>query len=500
MGIDVLLVLAVGLLFAVTLFLLRNPVALDDGLRHFAMARLLQEQGIANAPGWNAFLYEGYFHDRVLDPWFLSHVLLLPLTPLSAHIALKISALVSLVALSGSFILLLRSYGLRARTSAIFLLILLFADQQFLGRLLLGRPYALLTAFVVLTLYAVHKRSTLLLFAIAVATPLLSQLFVFTLLLALGGAIWLCTIRQERPSGIAMLIASITGTGIGIALHPHSAEYLTYLWTVFLRIPFLKADVPLSNEMHSGFLHLTGISVAIALGLIILLTAASLKSKRSTRRKLHRAEVTFLACAAILCTLGFALWIRMIDILWPILIALLARIVSIDPKAPLDLLQLLPRSRAIAILFPILVALQIIIVPAMLLKRDAQNSLEPLAGIESIPPHTRVLNADWDLFFAFVYLRPDLRYALGIDPSLTYLTDPDVLKNLQALETSSSDAQSRSIVRALLRTYPSDVLIFSEERYSAVLPSLMTMPELALLSRTGALASFSIRSFAPSAR
>ncbi|MBI3332194.1 hypothetical protein HYZ99_04555, partial [Candidatus Peregrinibacteria bacterium] len=76
--------IALGLFFqgaiAAVLFSLENPTAHDDGLRHYVYAKTLWQEGIFTVPGWSRFLYEGTMSRLHADPWFLSDVLLIPLT------------------------------------------------------------------------------------------------------------------------------------------------------------------------------------------------------------------------------------------------------------------------------------------------------------------------------------------------------------------------------------------------------------------------------------
>ena len=124
---------AVLLLVLALLLKLQNPVSLDDGLRHFAMGRMISERGIASA-SWSTWLPQSYFGTHVVDPWFLSDVLLAPLSSLGVTAALKLLCLLSVTLLLCSFGYVAKLWKLQSGALAALFVLLVFFEPNFLYR------------------------------------------------------------------------------------------------------------------------------------------------------------------------------------------------------------------------------------------------------------------------------------------------------------------------------------------------------------------------------
>lgn len=483
---------------ALVLLSLQNPTAIDDGLRHFTMAKIMREQGIWNVPGWSAFFYEGYLHTVEIDPWFLSHVLLIPFTVFSIAKGLQLFIICTVASLLTGFLLLLHSLRLSAQSRAIFLIILVFGDTQFMGRFLFGRPYAVMTALSLFVLWAIIERRWIILGICLSASVLLSQLFIFPLLFCICGLMTFLLFQKYRDAA-SISITSIVGILLGFMLHPHPLLYSEYMDTVFLKIPFLQS-IGLSREMTFGILK------GAFLSILVLLTVGFLFGYRLMHRHsvlwLQKQETAvFLTICVIPLTLVFMMWLRTIDIIWPVLLLWVASLYALDRSAVRDLLRtLLPENKKMMMTLKwagILYCMaNILILPYLFIRDDTKHSLKPYETMRLIPTHRKVLNLDWDHFFVYMALRPDLQYATGIDRAFTYITDPTVSTLIHSLEQINSSVALQSDIQktldGILSEYRSDYLVLSHAQFDATIHTLQKNQAFGLLSDNGTIAIYAV--------
>jgi len=492
---DTLVAALLALFFALILFALKNPTSLDDGLRHFAMARVLRDQGVMAVPGWSNFFYEGWLHRYPVDPWFLSDVLLIPFTFLPLAKGLQLFVVFEIVCLLSAFLLVLRSFRVPPVASSVFLLLLVFGETQFMGRFLFGRPYALLTAMTLFVIYAMKERHWMFVSVAIAISVLLSQLFVFPLFLcACGVAAFLVT--KELRDACRLMIASVCGVFAGLILHPEPLLYAQYLLTVFLKIPFLKS-IGLSREMQAGLTNSSALSV-LAVAAVILLFGMQLH-RHSQVKMTKNADILTLCIAILFFGGAFLIWLRAIDILWPLLLICAAALYAADPSALHKLIVLFRLRKKSAMLmltacFTVVCTTQVLILPYIFARDDASHSLQPYESLAVIPPGSRVLNLDWEKFFQYVSVRPDLQYAMGIDPSFTHLTDPEVLPLIGKLTNQSpqNSVDPTILIHALLEQYPSECMILSQARFSSAIDALEKAPSFEKILETDVLAVFKV--------
>ena len=107
-----------------------------------------------------------------------------------------------------------------------------------------------------------------------------------------------------------------------------------------------------------------------------------------------------------------------------------------------------------------------------------------------------MLNLDWQMFFSYVAVRPDLQYAAGIDRSFTYLTDPSVSDDIHSLENVSKDHSVASDVQVkidhILQSYPSDYLVASHAAFQPVIDLLKQNASLQMISDSPTIAIFKV--------
>jgi hypothetical protein len=477
------------LFFAVLLLIRDNPLTLDDGLRHMAMGKLMAERGMLNVNGWSEFFYEGYLSNLKTDPWFLSDVLYRMFASLPGLIAIKAFTLMSVCALAASGILVFRSLKLSPMWSAVFTALLLFGEQTFTMRMLIGRPFTLMTAVILFAIWAITDRRDLLIGVLMLFSVLLSQLFVFPLMIACI-AIFSLFLRSERNRALLLTLYVFMGLVLGFCLHPQAGEYLLYLHDVFLKIPFLDSEASLSTEMQPG-IWVFSLSILVILLASALLIACDIPSK--TLRSFHRTQVFFPFMCAVAFLVLYIFWIRAIDVLWPLSLVLFASLAVRHWKEFLAAFHFFIRSKVIVTLFLGLCAFQVCAVPIWFYMNEDTKDLSAYAAIEDIEPGSRVLNMDWQRFAVYVFLRPDLTYATGIDPVFTYDTDPRVTRILLALRDDVFQKENApAMLRELMILYPSDYIVMTEVAYAKAADTLETMQGLEKISSSREIRVFRI--------
>ncbi len=490
--------LAILAIIASLLMRLQNPVALDDGLRHFAMGRLIAAHGI-NAADWGNFLYAGYFAHHSVDPWFLADALFAALSKFSVVTALKIFTLATIAALLTSFLYAFRVLKVAVPTAVLLLVMLAFFESIFFYRLLVARPYPLITALFVVVLAASFERTYWLVALSLTLSVLLSHLFIFPLLAVVTCIAWRWWLG-EKSDTTRLALWSAAAIGVGFFLHPHPVEYLLYIVDVFLRIPF-QQHLEMGTEMHSGVL--LGLRTWAMVAVVALLHA-TLKKEGMTRSEYERSRAAPLAVLTVLFALMFSQWSRAVDFLWPLLILLSACVLTSHPGLfGRTLERILPRSVRVR---PAIVSLIVILLCAVsftgiqgaLLNTDDQRSISTYVdALQKIPFGSRVLNLDWHFFMAAAAMRPDLKYAAGMDPSFTSFDSPKA-QQLIAM-TMSPDFQNpeREIeagrwLADLTKEYPSEYLVMYTARHQLLSDAIVAQLGLKNISGDEAVAVFDL--------
>lgn len=463
------------LLFVFILSLLRNPVSLDDGLRHIMMGKRMAQDGIFAVPGWSSWLSSGYFHDHRLDPWFLSDVLYVPLAGMETVMALKLFSLESALLLALCFGLCLRQMKVRASLAALLLTLLLLGHGTFTFRLLIGRPFVVLTACMLLLICSILQRRPILAGLLMLIVALLSHLFVFAVGISIVGFLWLWIGRQRRDA-LQLLGTSVAGTVTGILLHPAPLEYLQYLWLFFIQIPF-KELPDRGGELFGGFGE--GTILYPFVGFAILLIAVLIRE----RTLQWKNPIVFLSTLTGLFLVQFFLWVRSIDLLWPLLLLLIGALITEQDGMALRqlaaLLSLSKRKRRAAGILCLLCLFSTVLLARALIKSDSTRSLEPYAqALSAARPGERILNVDWDRFPALVTVRPDLQYSLGIDPMFSAASNSGayaltrMLQKTEGLTDTRQYIDAKAVLTSLNRVHHADFALLSRARMEPIITSL----------------------------
>jgi hypothetical protein len=236
-------------------------------------------------------------------------VLYAPLSFLSPVRSLQTYAIVSVLLLVAAFLLALRRLGVHAMLavgSAFFLLLL---NPHFFYRLLLSRPYVLLTAVFLWVIAAVIGKKKWEVFAALAIATLLSYLFIFPLFVAFTGGVWLL-LRKEMRDAKGVVAAAVGGMLVGLLLHPHAVEYVQYVSSVFFKIPFLQ-NIEKASEMTRS----TSRIIEAALITLVLVPSIIIEHRKSDGTP---STTEFLGWLVVIFGVIASLWPRGIDYLWPV--------------------------------------------------------------------------------------------------------------------------------------------------------------------------------------
>lgn len=486
----------VGLLILGSVLIgLEAPLSLGDGIRHITFASQFVEHGARHIGGWGDVLFSGYFTAYNIDPWFLTHILLIPLTGMEIVPAQYLFALLQIALLCAATVLVFRSLKLSPQVQSVLLGILLFGNMQFTLRLLLGRPLLITVALCVLVLAAVLKRKIQVVGILIALATLLSHMFPFPVFIAVCGCMWLVSITENKTA-LQLAVYSVIGVAIGVALHPQSLSYIHYMCTVFLREPFLT---PIHNatEMQSGYARMG--AMAAVTGLAVLLAHYARTVGNVSWSEMHRKGVSLTAGIVLLMLLCMLLWTRMMDFLWPLQIVLLGQLLSLRPHLMRDMATaLLPsfalKKRTIVLLTLLVLGVHTAKLHHSFRTTDAKRLLTHFSiPLQDIPEGARILNTDWDIFPALFTVRPDLLFARGMSPSYDYVLDPTSIALFQTVHSHTpGNAEWKSSMKKLLTTYPAEYLVIWTPKNTATTEALLSLSSLEEYGRSSEILVFTI--------
>ena len=451
------------LLCAWVLFSIENPFSLDDGLRHFAMGVRMRTVGITTI-GWGQFLPYTILPAHGMDPWFGADLIEALLSPLGVINAIKAFTLIGIGCVLAAYLWVFSRLRFPVFLQCLLLPAAIFFEPVMLGRLLIGRPFLLITALLVLSLGGILTKRAWIQLPVAALSLMISQLFVFPVLIAGLGCLWYVSIKKYVLTK-RTIIACMLGCLIGLLLVPGPLAYLQYLAAVFLQIPFLP--VTLGGEMQfgiSGFIYVA--TVALVLLQIPIWQKTGWKHWSSS-------PLTFLNALMLLFLIAFCRWERAVDVLWPIMILSYGVIIA-------ALFHIKHRAGPIGVAL-LCIAVCISIFNVVDLKQNitdtgAELSLAPYADTAKVlPTGALIINPDWDDFAPFIALRPDLHFVMGIDPSFTYLADPEGYRLLHLPFEKHTTIALTHWLTSLQSHYPADFLILERERHKVIINGLQTI-------------------------
>jgi len=496
------LVTAIGCvaLFGLLVLPFQNPTSLDDGIRHFTMAGLMAKNGIHAYQGWGDFFFTGYFTQVNFDPWYLTHVLLIPFAAFPLMTSIKLYIVLSVGLLVASFLTVLRPFKISPVTTSVLILLLFFGERLFLNRIFLARPFAIITSICLLSLHAILQRKWLLAFGLTAFATLFSHLFIFPMGILLSGACWIWS-TGDRKNAYLIFLATICGVLSGILLHPESMSYAQYLFTVFLKPAFNK-DLGVGAELYSGFGKGSYIMEPV-LGVIILILMYQILVLKKSFKDLNNTGITFTFVLSCILLCFFYKWGRSIDFLWPMLLIAFGQALHMYQTTTSTAFRkqiskdFSKSARVVFYILTILLPFNVFRVTIPLYNINPKNDLAAYSDLSVIPTGSHVLNTDWWAFPIYFTVRPDLLYSSGMDPTFNYEFDPEgqrllgVLKS-DMIETENSVVDPARWLRNIRSRYDAQYIVFDAKWHTHFIEEFTNVPGVEKLSSSGAIGLFQI--------
>lgn len=514
------LLLTVGFiisLYAALVFLTKNPIALDDGLRHFVMAEKTIGTGVGSV-AWSDFFSSGYFTRHRVDPWFLADLLYVPFTSIPDRIiGVKAAGFAFASFMILCFIPFIRLYKPITSIGVLSLLIFAFGSDIFAFRQLIARPFAVMTGIFLLTLFCIVRRRFWLLAPILLFSTLFSHLFVFPFFVCIVSIAWLMTIREHKSALRCAMFAS-AGVILGLLLHPWPIEYLLWLKNIFFVIPFAK-DLGLGAEVYSG-LGFADKSSFLLLAACVLLALRLALHQKLKDAFLQRKEILLYAVITICFFVAYMLWGRTLDFLWPIMVILLLCLATASDSVQRDVITLLTapftrfRARGIHVVGAMILISIGILAGSHIFGGDSDRNLAFADPVRSIPEGSTVFNLDWDFFPVFLFLNSSVRYVRGMDPTIDnenvrmLLRDAigplpekqgnvflrlyrELASEISKKQTSEAEMMTAEEARVWItdvkRAVDPDFIVFHSYRWKRLDDSLRQIPELTVFAKNKSL-------------
>jgi hypothetical protein len=417
---------------AAVLFLTQYPLSLDDGVRHIIMARFYRTEGFQAIAGWGEFFFAGYFAQTVLDPWFLADMSYVPFTLISdPTIALKTANMAFLLILLGSLLLFLKKYRSPPLLSCLLILLLFMGSRGFILRMLLARPFVVVSALFLLTLFLILERRYIALAFVIALTFLYSHLFIFAVMLCVISSFWLLFLRRSKDA-VSVSISMLIGLAAGFVLHPHGVAYLSYLRDIFVKIPFSK-HLNLGGELYGGLVDADIALFFVVFAILLLFTL--IRSKNALQDIIRDRPEILLTCFLSAGFLGaYFIWVRAIDYLLPVALVLILQLATLRKDVQKDVLSIVrsPCSQKKKTGWRLCWWHIIVIVCAVNFGNVALTtfvdnpSRNPALyeAIKSVPAGSHVVNIEWEIFPVLLLNNDQVLYVRGMDPSFDYYHDP----------------------------------------------------------------------------
>ena len=207
----------------------------DDSAYHFAVARLIGEQGILHSFPWTRFSWQV---DHYADKEFLYHLLFVPFVQFGFNTTARIVGVIGGTAVLSAIFVVLRTE--RVRFAGVWALLPL-GTAIFLYRFSQVRPHLFSIALAILLLWAYSRRRLLMLAIIAFLYPLTYVAFwqiPLLLVVAAESGLWL---SGERRFNWRPLLVLVSAVAAGIMLHPNSVNMVQINWIHMKDILFRNA-------------------------------------------------------------------------------------------------------------------------------------------------------------------------------------------------------------------------------------------------------------------
>lgn len=398
-----------------------------DSYFHAKMAVLIRESGPVKDFIWTT---TSVFRTNFSDSSFLYHVLLIPFTFMSDEIAaIKLGAAVFAAAYCALFYTVLRVN--RCRLPFLFTLMIASCGSLFLYRLCQNRGYLLAIMLALLTVEACINLRYRLLFAVAIAYPL--SYTAFQVVLVIPVIFHVAQLFNGERLDRKLLPIAAVGSVIGLIIHPNRGDDVYLWWVQNVLVMWYKwtSEVNLffGGELYPPELSfLTKSTTAV----LVTLIACSIATVVSTRRR-STATLTWFGVTLFFGVLTLASK-RFIEYSAPFTLAyaafLLRDLVSDEDVDRWSARA--PTTFMVAAWVVTAVCGGLLYRSYLDVKKDLQAEPEPglRAAALWLKSHAQkndiVYTCDWDDFPQLFFYNSEQRYLICLDPMFFYTYDKDL--------------------------------------------------------------------------
>jgi len=423
--------LAAGVIITATLVLLLSNKAMGlvsdpDIFYHLKLAQILAHGTILREFPWNHYTI---FTTNYMDHHFIFHLLLVPFVAVNAFKGLQLYLIVQAAAVVMMFWWVCHSN--RVRTGVILASFLALGSSQFLYELNIGRAFIISIIFLLAGWWLIKRRKVFLLFLLSSLYVLAYNAFFMLLILALSYCIANYVLKKKFYFVLPLSI--ITGTIVGMLLHPNFPNNLFFYWIHIVRIALCPPPIPLG--MGWNHYDLVGFLKDNTLIAIAFLSASIILIKNW--KKYISPEILALLIFSVL--LLIATFKSLLFVVYWVPFALLFSAYVLDSyfytmtldKLKNSLKQFWQFRLTALIIFAVIIGCSYYsISTALAYLRDATpaNAFKGATVwlIANSQKGDIVFNTDWDQFPQLFYWNDKNYYIVGLDPTFMYEYDQNL--------------------------------------------------------------------------
>jgi len=460
-GLAVWTILYVGIASFIHFFIIKAPVDADSAY-HAAVGRLIRQYGILHAFPWTPF---SWLSDHYADKELLFHLLFVPFAGMHWILAAKIVGTLIGSALLFTMYTVLRKEGVRF--AGLWALFPLVTTDVFLWRFALVRPHLISIGLALVVLWAAVNNRRVIVMVVSAIYPWAYVAWQLPVILAaISETAGTLSGRKWRWGVIA---AALSGTILGIVLHPNAMNLLRFTWIQIVDVLIKTAWGSRKGfELGREFEPFTiGQWARWLIPSVIMALAAIVLAWRNRRNDI--TSFAFALCAIIF----FVLTVKT------------ARFA--EYFIPFTVIAFALAARSISWRFlPVVVFGATLLYTCVPLYKTIQalgsyeNRLPPTIASKLqklIPPGSQIFTTEWGYTGELMLALPERRFIVALDPTFFYMKDPTLYRLWYSLPREAPSDAAELIRRYFGARF---VLSFDEGRWNEFYTKLASDPRVRL--------------------
>ncbi len=440
-------------------FIISAPVDADTAY-HVAVGRLIRQYGILHAFPWTPF---SWLSDHYADKELLFHLLFVPLAGVDWILAAKIIGTLTGSALLVTMYVVLRKEGVRF--AGLWALLPLVAADVFLWRFSLVRPHLLSICLAIIVLWAATNNRLVIL---AIAAAIYPWAYVgwqlplaFALISETAGVLSARTFRWK------VVAAALTGTAVGLAIHPNVMNLLQFTWIQIVEVLIQNAwGGKKGFELGLEFAPFTLTQWAQwLLACVVMMVSSVIISWRNRKDDITSLAFAFATLVFFVITLKTARFAEYF--------------------IPFSVVSFALASRSISWRYLLVIVFGITLlytgIPLSETLRGLgtyEDRLPPSVALklqQLIPPGSQVFTTEWGHTGTLMLALPERRFIVALDPTFFYMKDPKLYRLWYTLPREAPPDAAEQIRKDFGARF---VLSFGEGRWDAFYNRLSSDPSV----------------------